>query len=98
MVLVAVSDAVLADGPAGSDVAGQAAVEVRHGVGVLLGDGEQALAQPLGHVQRDSVPVLLVVCGKGNKAHYYYYHHHLLLLLTNKNYYYYYDKNYYYYY
>ena len=62
MVLVAVSDAVLADCSAGSDIASQTAVEVGHGVCVLLGDGEEALAQLLRHIQRQPVPILLVVC------------------------------------
>ncbi len=44
MVLVAVSDAVLAYGATGCHITGQAAVKVGHGVRVLLGDGEEALA------------------------------------------------------
>ena len=65
MVLVAVHDAVLTDGSAGGHVARQAAVEVRHGVGVLLGNGEQTLSLALRHVQSDPVTVLLVAWGTG---------------------------------
>lgn len=60
VVLVTVSDAVLTDGPTGGHVTGQAAVEVGHGVSVLLGDGEQALAKLFCYVESYPVAIFLV--------------------------------------
>lgn len=69
VVLVAVFNAVLAYGTTGSHITGQAAVEVSHGVCVLLGDREQALSQLLSHIQSDPVTILLVVyTGMENKG------------------------------
>lgn len=64
MVLMAISDAVLTDGPTGSDIASQAAVKVSHGVGILLGDSEQTFAQLLCHVEGYPIAILLIVWGK----------------------------------
>ena len=61
VVLVAISDAVLTDGSTGGDVASQAAVEVGHGVGILLGNGEQTFSQLLCHVEGYPVAILLIV-------------------------------------
>lgn len=60
MVFVAVHDAVFTDGPTGCQVTCEAAIEISHGISVLLGDSKQALSLSFRHVQSDSVTILLV--------------------------------------
>ncbi len=60
VVFVARDDAVLTDSTTSSDIAGKAAVEVSHGVSVLLGDCKKTLSLSLCHVESNSITILLV--------------------------------------
>jgi len=65
VVLVTGHDAVLTDSPTGSQIACKAAIEVSHGIRVLLRDSEQTFALPLCHVQCDPVTILFVPYNNG---------------------------------
>ena len=68
VILVTVSDAVLAHSPTGSDVTCQATIEVGHRVGVLLGDCEQTLPKTFRHIQCNPIPILLIICTRQDRS------------------------------